>query len=42
MVDFTGLIDVSDSVDGMVNVIDNLDDYTPGDLVAYDGKVIPY
>lgn len=42
MVGFTGLIDVSDSVDGMADVIENIDNYTPGDLVAYDGKVIPY
>lgn len=42
MVDFTGLIDVSDSVEGMARVIENIEEYTPGDLVAYDGKVIPY
>lgn len=42
MVGFTGLIEVSESVDGMVSVIDNIDDYQPGDLVAFDGSVIPY
>ena len=42
MVNYTGLIDVADSVDGMASVIENIDNYTPGDLVAYDGKVIPY
>ena len=42
MVGFTGLIEVSESVEGMINVIDNINDYTPGDLVAFDGSVIPY
>ena len=42
MVDFTGLIDVSDSVEGMATVIENINNYKPGDLVAYDGSVIPY
>ena len=42
MVGFTGLIEVSESVEGMISVIDNINDYTPGDLVAFDGSVIPY
>jgi NAD(P)-dependent dehydrogenase (short-subunit alcohol dehydrogenase family) len=37
-----GLIDVSTSVAGMVDVISRADEYTPGEFVAYDGKVIPY
>ena len=42
MVNFTGLIDVEESVAGMVNVLENLDKYQPGDFVAFDGKVVPY
>ena len=37
-----GLIDVEESVAGMVGVISRADDYTPGEFIAYDGKVIPY
>lgn len=37
-----GLIDVEESVTGMANVINRADEYTPGEFVAFDGKVIPY
>lgn len=42
MTGHNGLIDVDDSVAGMVDVVNRVDDYTPGQFVAYDGKVIPY
>ena len=42
MVGFTGLIDVSESVSGMVRVIENIDNYGPGDFIAYDGKRVPF
>lgn len=42
MVDFTGLVDVEESVAGMARVIENINDYQPGDFVAFDGKLIPY
>lgn len=42
MVGFTGLVDVSESVEGMVRVIENIDSYDPGDFIAYDGKRVPY
>jgi NAD(P)-dependent dehydrogenase (short-subunit alcohol dehydrogenase family) len=42
MVDFTGLVDVSESVTGMAKVIDNIHDYQPGDFVAFDGSLVPY
>lgn len=42
MVDFTGLVDVAESVAGMARVIDNINDYQPGDFVAFDSKLIPY
>jgi len=42
MTGHNGLIDVDESVAGMVDVIARANDYTPGEFVAYDGKVIPY
>ena len=38
----TGLIDVDTSVAGLTSVIDNINDYSPGAFVAFDGTVIPY
>jgi len=37
----TGLIDVATSVSGMAQVIANGRDYSPGQFVAFDSKVIP-
>ena len=42
MTDHAGLVDVSESVDGMASVIAHIGDYEPGALVAFDGRVIPY
>jgi len=42
MVGFTGLVDVSESVAGMVSVIENVDSYGPGDFIAFDGKRVPF
>lgn len=42
MTDHNGLIDIEESVTGMANVIDNVDNYSPGDFISFDGKVIPY
>lgn len=42
MVGFTGLVDVAESVAGMATVIENINDYQPGDFIAFDGKLIPY
>lgn len=42
MTDHSGLIDVADSVGGMARVIARIDNYKPGEFVAFDGKVIPY
>jgi len=42
MTGFNGLIDVEESVSGMAAVISRADEYTPGQFVAFDGKVIPY
>ena len=42
MVDFTGLVNVSESVAGMAGVIENIHQYQPGDFVAFDGSLIPY
>ncbi len=42
MTDQSGLIDVATSVAGMTEVIQNIDTYTPGAFVAFDGKLIPY
>jgi NAD(P)-dependent dehydrogenase (short-subunit alcohol dehydrogenase family) len=42
MTDHSGLIDVDVSVAGMTRVIDSIDQYQPGEFVAFDGKVIPY
>jgi NAD(P)-dependent dehydrogenase (short-subunit alcohol dehydrogenase family) len=42
MTNGTGLVDVDESVAGMCSVIESIDDYEPGDLVAYDGSRIPY
>jgi NAD(P)-dependent dehydrogenase (short-subunit alcohol dehydrogenase family) len=37
-----GLIDVETSVNGMAGVIDDIDNYSPGEFVAFDGRRIPY
>lgn len=42
MTNQTGLVDVETSVAGLTSVIDNIDHYSPGAFVAYDGKTIPY
>ena len=42
MVGLTGLVDVSESVAGMANVIENIDNYGPGAFVAFDGQMVPY
>jgi NAD(P)-dependent dehydrogenase (short-subunit alcohol dehydrogenase family) len=42
MTGFNGLIDIEQSVLGMADVIARVDDYEPGQFVAYDGKIIPY
>jgi len=38
----TGLIDIEQSVSGMVDVIARSRDYEPGAFIAFDGKVVPY
>lgn len=38
----SGLIDVQCSVKGMAAIIDNIDGYSPGAFVAFDGRCIPY
>ena len=38
----TGLIDVATSVAGMAQVVADARDYTDGQFVAFDGKVVPY
>ncbi len=42
MTNDTGLIDVSTSVAGLSAVIENINDYSLGAFVAYDGAVVPY
>ncbi len=42
MTDYNGLIDIETSVAGMATVIDNVDNYSPGEFISFDGKVIPY
>ena len=42
MVGFTGLVDVSESIAGMADVIENIDNYEPGAFVAFDGQLVPY
>ncbi len=42
MTNQTGLIDVDTSIAGLTSVIDNINDYSPGAFVAFDGTVIPY
>jgi len=42
MTNHSGLIDVETSVNGMANVIEHIEKYSPGTFVAFDGKVIPY
>lgn len=37
-----GLIDVSESVSGMAQVIDSIDNYAPGAFVAFDGREVPF
>ena len=38
----SGLIDVETSVSGMAKVITAIDDYEPGQFVAFDGQIVPY
>ncbi|MDX8402367.1 MAG: SDR family oxidoreductase [Mariprofundaceae bacterium] len=38
----SGLIDVETSVAGMARVIAYVDDYAPGQFVAFDGSIVPY
>jgi len=38
----TGLIDVTESVSGMADVIKRAREYEAGTFVAFDGKVVPY
>jgi len=42
MTAYNGLIDVDESVKGMADVIARVDEYKPGQFVAYDGTVIPF
>ena len=42
MVDYSGLIDVDESVTGMANVIADIDRYESGSFIAFDGKQVPY
>jgi len=42
MTSHNGLISVNESVSGMAGVIENIDQYTPGAFVAFDGQLIPY
>ena len=42
MTEGTGLIDVGESVRGMVKVIADAEIYDPGSFVAYDGKHVPF
>ncbi len=38
----TGEIDTQTSVEGMCRVIDAIDQYNPGDFVAWDGELVPF
>lgn len=42
MTSHNGLISVEESVAGMTAVIANIDKYSPGTFVAFDGQIIPY
>jgi len=42
MTHHSGLIDVKQSVTGMTNVIEHVDNYEAGQFVAFDGKIVPY
>jgi len=42
MTGFNGLIDVEESVAGMVDVISRANEYIPGEVVAFDGTVVPF
>lgn len=42
MTQHSGLIDVAESVAGMTDVINHIDDYPSGAFVAFDGQQIPY
>ncbi len=42
MVGLTGLIDVSESVEGMAAVLENVENYEPGAFVAFDGQIVPF
>ncbi|MFQ5356249.1 MAG: SDR family oxidoreductase [Mariprofundaceae bacterium] len=38
----TGLVDVETSVNGMANVIANVNDYGSGSFIAFDGRKVPF
>lgn len=42
MTNQSGLIDVDASVKGMADIIKNIDRYSPGAFVAFDGRLISY
>ncbi len=42
MTNGTGLVDVDESVAGMTGVIESINEFEPGDLVAFDGNRIPF
>lgn len=42
MTDHNGLIDVHQSVAGMTKVIENIESYSPGDFISFDGQTILY
>ncbi len=42
MTSHNGLISVDESVSGMADIIENIDQYSPGTFVSFDGKIIPY
>ena len=42
MTEHNGLIDVEQSVSGMAQVIECVNDYEPGAFVAYDRQVVPF
>ena len=42
MTEHSGLIDVEQSVSGMVHVIESIESYPAGAFIAYDGKDVPY
>jgi len=42
MTHHSGLIDVEQSVAGMTQVIEHVNDYDTGQFVAFDGQIVPY